>query len=51
MISVPCQINQIKEDGHVGHMGRKVLHSGFCWGNMRETSLLGRIKLKQVLNE
>jgi hypothetical protein len=32
-------------------MGRIELHSGFCWENLRETSLCGSIKLKQVLNE
>jgi len=36
--------------GHVAHMGRKELHSVFIWVNLRETSLYGRIKLKQVLN-
>jgi hypothetical protein len=37
--------------GHVAHMGRKELHSGFFWVNLRETSLYRRIKLKQILNE
>jgi len=32
--------------GHVAHMGKGEVYTGFCWGNLRERDLWGRPRLR-----